>query len=59
MKTQETVKAYDTNSAHAETRKSTKNQLDEIVGEAMGIILFMCVAAIVIALTVKFIMWLI
>ncbi len=59
MKTQETVKAYDTNSAHAETRKPTKNQLDEIVGEAMGIILFMCVAAIVIALTVKFIMWLI
>lgn len=36
--------------------KRLKN-LSYIIGEALGLIACMCVAAIIIALTVKFIMW--
>ena len=57
MKTQEMVKVYDTTPRHTETHKTSKNRLYEVVGEALGFIACMCVAAIVIAITVKFIMW--
>lgn len=42
-----------------DARKPAKGSLSEIIGQAMGLIACMCVSAIVIALTVKFIMWLI
>lgn len=42
-----------------DAKKSTRSGLSEIIGQAMGLIACMCVSAIVIALTVKFIMWLI
>lgn len=57
MKTQEIAKVYDATPRHAETRKSTRSRLTEVIGEALGLIACMCVAAIVIAITVKFIMW--
>lgn len=57
MKTQEMVKVYDTTPRHTETRKTNRSRLTEVVGEALGLIACMCVAAIVIAITVKFIMW--
>ncbi len=57
MKTQEMVKVYDATPRHTETRKTSKSRLNEIIGEAMALIACMCVAAIVIAITVKFIMW--
>ncbi len=50
MRNQEMVKVYDATPRHTETRKSTRSRLTEVVGEALG-------AAIVIAITVKFIMW--
>lgn len=42
-----------------DARKSSRGTLPEIIGQTMGLIACMCVSAIVIALTVKFIMWLI
>lgn len=57
MRNQEMVKVYDATPRHTETRKSTRSRLAEVVGEALGLIACMCVAAIVIAITVKFIMW--
>lgn len=57
MRNQEMVKVYDATPRHTETRKSTRSRLTEVVGEALGFIACMCVAAIVIAITVKFIMW--
>ena len=38
-------------------KKPVKGTLPEIIGQAMGLIVCMCVSAIIIALTVKFIMW--
>lgn len=40
-------------------RESPDKTLPKMIGQAMGLIICMCVSAIVIALTVKFIMWLI
>lgn len=57
MKAQEIAKAYDATPRHTETRKASKSRLYEVVGEALGLIACMCVAAIVITITVKFIMW--
>jgi len=38
-------------------RRKTIRNLSYVIGEARGLITCMCVAAIIIALTVKFIMW--
>ncbi len=59
MKNQEIVYVPEQAAKHVETKKSNKTRLSEIIGEAMGLIACMCVSAIVIALTVKFIMWII
>lgn len=57
MRNQEIAKVYDATPRQIETRKSNRSRLTEVVGEALGFIACMCVAAIVIAITVKFIMW--
>lgn len=57
MRNQEMVKVHDATPRHTETRKSTRSRLTEVVGEALGLIACMCVATIVIAITVKFVMW--
>ena len=59
MKTQEMVKVYVATPRHTETHKTSKNRLYEVVGEALGLIASMCVAAINITIPVKFIMWII
>lgn len=56
MKSQEIVNIPEPTPKRLDGRKSQRN-LSEIVGEALGLIACMCVSAIVIALTVKFIMW--
>lgn len=40
-------------------RESSDKTLPKMIGQAMGLIICMCISAIVIALTVKFIMWII
>lgn len=57
MKTQEIMNISEQAPKRLDTRKSTRGSLSEIIGQAMGLIACMCVSAIVIALTVKFIMW--
>lgn len=57
MRNQEMVKVYDATPKHTETRRANRNRLTEIVGEALALIACMCVTAIVIAITVKFITW--
>lgn len=56
MKSQEIVNITEPAPKRLDGRKPQRN-LSEIVGEALGLIACMCVSAIVIALTVKFIMW--
>jgi hypothetical protein len=50
MKTQEMMNNED-------LKSKRKHNLAENIGQAMGLILCMCISAIIIALTVKFIMW--
>lgn len=50
MKTQEMM-----NNEDLKTKR--KHNLAENIGQAMGLILCMCISAIIIALTVRFIMW--
>ena len=56
MKAQEIINIPDQTPKRMDGRKPVRN-LSYIIGEALGFIACMCVAAIVIALTVKFIMW--
>lgn len=56
MKSQEIMNMPEQAPKRLEGRKTQKG-LSEIIGEAMGLIACMCVSAIAIALTVKFIMW--
>lgn len=56
MKTQEIINIPDQAPKRLDGRKPVRN-LSYVIGEALGLIACMCVAAIVIALTVKFIMW--
>ena len=56
MKTQEIINVPEQAPKRLDGRKPVRN-LSCVVGEALGLIACMCVAAIVIALTVKFIMW--
>lgn len=57
MKTQEIMNISEQAPKRLDTRKPTRGSLSEIIGKAMGLIACMCVSAIAIALTVKFIMW--
>lgn len=56
MKTQEIMNIPEQASKRFDGHKPVRN-LSYVIGEALGLIACMCVAAIVIALTVKFIMW--
>jgi len=56
MKAQEIINIPEQTPKRLDRCKSVKN-LSYIIGEALGLIACMCVAAIIIALTVKFIMW--
>lgn len=56
MKAQEIINIPDQAHKRLDGRKPVRN-LSYIIGEALGFIACMCIAAIVIALTVKFIMW--
>lgn len=56
MKSQEIINISDQDPKCSDGRKPVKS-LSYIIGEVLGLIACMCVAAIVIALTVKFIMW--
>lgn len=57
MKSQETTKIYDAAPRHMENPRRTSNCPAEAVREALGLIVCMCAAAIIIAITVKVIMW--
>lgn len=56
MKAQENINIPEQAPKRLDGRKPVRN-LSYVIGEALGLIACMCVAAIVIALTVKFIMW--
>lgn len=56
MKAQEIINIPEQSPKRLDGRKHVRN-LSCVVGEALGLIACMCVAAIIIALTVKFIMW--
>ena len=56
MKAQEIINIPEQSPKRLDGCKPVRN-LSYVVGEALGLIACMCVAAIVIALTVKFIMW--
>lgn len=56
MKAQEIINIPEQTPKRLDRCKPVKN-FSYIVGEALGLIACMCVAAIIIALTVKFIMW--
>lgn len=56
MKSQEVINIPTPEPKRLDSRKPTRN-LSYVIGEALSLIVCMCVAAIVIALTVKFIMW--
>lgn len=56
MKAQEIMNISEQAPKRLDRRKPVRN-LSYVIGEALGLIACMCVAAIVIALTVKFIMW--
>lgn len=56
MKSQKIINIPEQAPKRLDGRKPVRN-LSYVIGEALGIIACMCVAAIVIALTVKFIMW--
>lgn len=59
MKTQEIVFVPEQTSKRVDTKKDAKNSLSESIGQAMGLIACMCGSAIIIALTVKIITWII
>lgn len=56
MKAQEIINIPEQAPKRLDRGKPVRN-LSYIIGEALGLIACMCVAAIIIALTVKFIMW--
>ena len=56
MKAQEIINIPEQVPKRLDECKPARN-LSYIIGEALGLIACMCVAAIIIALTVKFIMW--
>lgn len=56
MKAQEIMNISEQAPKRLDGRKPVRN-LSYVIGEALGLITCMCVAAIAIALTVKFIMW--
>ena len=56
MKAQEIIYVPEQTTKRLERHKPVRN-FSYIIGKALGLITCMCVAAIVIALTVKFIMW--
>lgn len=56
MKPQEIINITEQAPKRLDGRKPVRNP-SYVIGEALGLIACMCVAAIVIALTVKFIMW--
>ena len=56
MEAQEIINVPEQSTKCLDRRKPLKN-FSYIIGKALGLITCMCIAAIVIALTVKFIMW--
>ena len=56
MKAQEIINIPEQTTKRLDGCKPVRN-FSYIIGKALGLITCMCVAAIVIALTVKFIMW--
>lgn len=56
MKTQENINITEQEPKRLDGCKPTRN-LSYIIGKAIGLIVCACVTAIIIALTVKFIMW--
>ncbi len=56
MKIQEIINNSEQASKRLDGHKPIRN-LSYIIGEALGLIACMCVAAIIIALTFKFVMW--
>lgn len=56
MKEQEIINTPEQTPKHSDRCKPTRN-LSYNIGKAIGLIVCACVTAIIIALTVKFIMW--